>query len=107
MSVQTSTERWHGKKPKGGSSHLARHWTASTGADYDAAVNLRKLYDRDGGICALCGKPTDWADVYDDHVGGLYPSIDHIRPLSKGGAHTWENVQLAHCYCNSIKSDAC
>jgi 5-methylcytosine-specific restriction endonuclease McrA len=36
---------------------------------------------------------------------GLYPSIDHIVPLAKGGNHTWNNVQLAHHYCNTLKRD--
>lgn len=32
-------------------------------------------------------------------------TIDHIIPLSKGGTHTYNNVQLAHYICNSKKSD--
>ena len=38
-------------------------------------------------------------------AGNDYPTIDHIKPISKGGTHTWDNVQLAHFHCNSIKSD--
>lgn len=34
-----------------------------------------------------------------------YPSIDHIIPVSHGGTHTWDNVELAHRYCNGVKSD--
>ena len=26
-------------------------------------------------------------------------------PIAKGGTHTWDNIQLAHRHCNSIKSD--
>lgn len=25
--------------------------------------------------------------------------------MSKGGAHTWDNVRIAHRMCNSVKSD--
>lgn len=32
-----------------------------------------------------------------------YPTIDHIIPLSKGGLHSWNNIQLAHLSCNSSK----
>ena len=38
-------------------------------------------------------------------AGNDYPSIDHIIPISKGGQHTWDNVQLAHMICNSIKNN--
>ena len=34
-----------------------------------------------------------------------YPSIDHTVPVSKGGTHTWDNVQLAHFYCNRVKGN--
>lgn len=81
----------------------------SSGSLGDRDITLEKLYNRDGGICALCGKPCD----YEDYVfqgatfvaGNDYPSIDHVKPLSKGGSHTWDNVQLVHKICNSIKSN--
>lgn len=38
-------------------------------------------------------------------AGNMYPSIDHVRPLSRGGLHEWGNVKLAHRICNSIKKD--
>lgn len=76
---------------------------------YDPSINIKELIDRDNGICALCGKPIDindghWANgVW--YTGLNYPTIDHIIPMSKGGSHTWNNVQLAHMICNSSKSD--
>ena len=77
----------------------------------DDDITLAKLYSRDNGICQLCGLPTDWDDyqINDDGyrvTGRNYPSIDHICPISRGGLHSWENVQLAHHYCNGIKSDS-
>lgn len=30
---------------------------------------------------------------------------DNIVPLSKGGPHTWDNVQAAHFSCNIKKSN--
>lgn len=46
--------------------------------------------ERDGWRCAICrGEVTreTW-------------SLDHVVPLSKGGAHTYANVVLAHRSCN-------
>ena len=41
-----------------------------------------------------------------DHTGPKHPTIDHIIPMSKGGGHVWDNVQVAHAICNSIKRDS-
>ena len=68
----------------------------------DYSINLHKLYKRDKGICKLCGKPVFYVD---DIQSDEYPSIDHIIPISKGGLHQWDNVQLAHRGCNTEKGD--
>ena len=61
--------------------------------------------DAKTAICQICGKPTDKDDITNGHIGRLYPTLDHIIPLSKGGTHTWDNVQLAHMSCNAGKCD--
>lgn len=63
------------------------------GANRVEAIGLEDVYLRDNGICKLCGHPCDR-----EHA-----SIDHRLPLSKGGDHIWDNVQLAHRKCNSEK----
>lgn len=70
--------------------------------EHDNDITLEKLFDRDKGICRLCGKP---CDRNDKTCGPNYPSIDHIIPISKGGKHVWDNVQLAHRQCNIAKRD--
>ena len=75
------------------------------GVEYDSTITLKKLYKRDGGICQICGDLCDWGDTTWGSFGPNYPSIDHIVPFAKGGAHTWDNVQLAHHMCNSLKQD--
>lgn len=73
---------------------------------YHTGITLPQLYRRDGGICQICGKPTDWNDhSWGEHSGALHPTIDHIVALASGGGHTWDNVQLAHAICNSYKRD--
>lgn len=75
----------------------------------DWNISLKDLSIRDNDICWLCGKPVDWTDYTMDGdtfiAGNMYPSIDHVRPLSRGGLHEWGNVKLAHRICNSIKSN--
>lgn len=75
----------------------------------DKDITIEKLYTKSNGVCALCGGQCDWSDhVINDGtfvVGAMYPSIDHVKPISKGGLHEWSNVQLAHFSCNSKKGD--
>lgn len=76
----------------------------------DRGITLEKLYEKDNGICWLCGCQCDWEDykITPDGafvVGKNYPSEDHVVPLSKGGKHSWDNVKLAHHYCNTLKGD--
>lgn len=61
-----------------------------------------KLYFRDNGLCGICKQTIDIALKYPDPF--TY-SIDHIVPLSKGGAHALYNLQPAHLICNTQKSD--
>lgn len=73
---------------------------------YRYAVPLDKLYERDRGVCHICGGICDWNDKYinkDGYVvyGDCYPSRDHIVEKCGGGEHTWENIKLAHRKCNT------
>ncbi len=62
----------------------------------------QEIYERDKWVCGICGEVVDRELKYPDL---LSPSLDHVLPLSKGGAHTRENCQLAHFICNSRKGD--
>lgn len=64
------------------------------------AVMLAELLARDGYKCGICGESVDADAAYPDP---LSKSIDHIVPLSRGGAHSPENCQLAHLRCNVSK----
>jgi len=77
------------------------------GVEFDRTVNLDDMLIRYGTKCSLCGgecnindyKIVNGARIYGDD----YPSIDHIKPMSRGGGHTWDNVQVAHRGCNTKK----
>ena len=51
------------------------------------------IFQRDKGICQLCHKPIS-DEPWD---------LDHRVPLSLGGVHTADNLQLAHRRCNMAK----
>lgn len=76
----------------------------------DRDIRLDKLARRDHDVCALCGGLVDWMDYWIREDGTFiagpdYPSIDHIVPLARRGVEAWDNVQLAHRRCNSLKRD--
>lgn len=55
------------------------------------------VYERDQWRCGICHLPVD-ADLRHPHPASA--SLDHMVPLSRGGAHALSNVQLAHLSCN-------
>jgi hypothetical protein len=60
------------------------------------------IYERDSWICQLCNEPVDKTLKYPNLMSA---SLDHILPVSLGGAHTTVNVQLAHLGCNISKGN--
>lgn len=56
-------------------------------------VDYTVIWERDNGICHICGLPVPTNDVH----------FDHVIPLSRGGAHSMENVAVAHSMCNLRK----
>ena len=55
---------------------------------------ITKLLERDGNICAVCGKTLDIHNCV----------IDHIYPRSLGGGDNFENLELLCMECNTAKS---
>ena len=53
-------------------------------------INRLELKVKDNSICGICKNFVEMAQS----------SIDHITPISAGGLHLWDNVQLAHYSCN-------
>lgn len=86
-----------------GGGHWRRRAERYGCSEFDESISLHLLISRDNGICQICGKPVNSNDIENGRIGGNYPSLDHIIPLSKGGTHTWGNVQLAHLSCNAKK----
>ena len=54
---------------------------------------------RDGDSCYLCGELLDDKAIGDDLV-----TVDHVYPISLGGADDDWNLRLCHCDCNQVKA---
>lgn len=63
---------------------------------------LQFLIERDGSDCYLCKRPIDLT-ITDLNTDDDAVTIDHVMPLSKGGANSPSNVKLAHRGCNVSK----
>lgn len=64
-------------------------------------VNYRRVFDRDGWRCYICGVGTP------PHLRGTCdaraPELEHIIPLVDGGHHTYANTACACRRCNQAK----
>ncbi len=65
-------------------------------------IDPRVVYERDGWTCQLCGEPVDRAATWPDP---WVATLDHVRAVTRGGAHAEDNVQCAHWICNLLKGN--
>lgn len=56
-------------------------------------VDYAAIWERDRGICYLCGLAVARENLH----------FDHIIPLARGGSHTEENIAVTHSWCNLRK----
>jgi 5-methylcytosine-specific restriction endonuclease McrA len=89
----------------GGGHYRRRQSNIGKTSEYDEGITLKKVRAKYHDVCQICGLMVDDTAMVNGHIKRLYPTIDHIIPLSKGGTHTWENVRLAHMSCNAGKRD--
>lgn len=75
--------------------HSLKRRARLAGATIGAPVDRRAIILRDKSICHICGEKCEPADIH----------LDHVIPLSKGGAHSPENIKVAHSRCNLDKRD--
>ena len=63
----------------------------------------RRVILRTQQLCGICGQPVD-KTIKSPHP--LSATVDHIIPIAKGGHPSdLANLQLAHRWCNRLKSD--
>lgn len=59
------------------------------------AVSKKNLLKRDGFVCQFCGRK----------LSSTTGTIEHLTPVSRGGAHNWKNVVAACKQCNNRKDN--
>lgn len=72
------------------------------GANKVESVSYDTVYQRDKGICYLCGGLCSYEYNNKDVYSG---TLDHVIPMYFGGDHTYNNIRLAHLTCNAKKSN--
>ena len=62
--------------------------------------------------CAICGRPIDWSEPWNDGHNPLYVELDEIIPVSRwsseqqvAAATNIENIQAVHRLCNQRKGN--
>ncbi|WP_424462912.1 HNH endonuclease [Pseudoclavibacter helvolus] len=73
-------------------------------ATIDDGITLRALRERYGSDCYFCGETTRFGTDCVGKRDPLMASIEHLQPLCRGGAHSWENVRIACLRCNISKN---
>lgn len=71
-----------------------------------ARKHTSSICKRQGGLCAYCNKPMKV------HLIGVHiefqaqdddrPTIEHVRPLGRGGQNNVENLCVIHYKCNQL-----
>lgn len=101
MACKTKAKRSAGRKNHKEQNRRRRARKRGATIEY---FKTNEIYERDGWICGICGKPVK-RGTQCPHP--LSPTLDHIIPLAAGGTHERKNVQCAHFICNSTKGSGC
>lgn len=86
------TREWRKANPDRTSLHKQRKRARKRAVPCEPIMRT-EIFERDEGLCGICGEAVDPANWH----------LDHIVPLARGGHHVHENVQVAHPACNMRK----
>jgi len=87
---RAKAQEWRVAHPEESRAHGLRRRALQAGVTIEP-VNASEVYERDHYLCHVCRRL----------VPARERSLDHLIPLTRGGAHSMNNVALAHRRCNS------
>ena len=83
-------------------SHVRRARLAEVQAD--KGLTRLALRKRDGDLCHYCKREMDFSRAVGRKFHDLHATVEHVIPISRGGAHTFDNCVLACRSCNLRKN---
>jgi 5-methylcytosine-specific restriction endonuclease McrA len=98
---KASVVRWNEQNPEKSAANRRKAVLASRARAVGIAakpgdLDPQVVFDRAGGCCSMCGEALPEKGWH----------LDHIVPLSQGGAHSYDNAQPLHSSCHGRKSMA-
>lgn len=91
--ARENARRWIANHPEWNRGNCMMRRARVLGAPNIERFTREEIWERDGGICHICGRPADESSWH----------LDHKIPLVHGGEHTRANVGVAHPLCNMHK----
>lgn len=92
--IRKSYKKWAGSNPEKVLANVNRRRCRqinSPGHAYTTDKHISSRWEMFGGRCWICG--------------GKAVATDHVKPISKGGAHYPSNLRPACFFCNTSKKD--
>lgn len=88
--------KWHSERM---GPYVQARRAAKAGVEADS-FTAAEIFERDNFVCWICGDEA-LADAPKNHPQRA--TLEHVVPLSRGGAHSRANVRCAHLLCNLRK----
>lgn len=98
--LREQNKQWRAANPHKSKAANRKRYALVKGVAAES-IDYLAVFEGDAWVCRLCETPVDPAAPWPDP---LSPSVDHIVPFARGGAHVRSNVQTAHLVCNMRKN---
>jgi 5-methylcytosine-specific restriction endonuclease McrA len=102
-SLECNTEFRHSRDADTKYRGAMRQKAKAFGVEFEEEITRRLVFERADGVCYLCKSKTHFENS--EGYSPLLATVDHVTPWTKGGTHTWGNVELCCLRCNIKKKN--